>query len=196
MAQSPIHQKHAPGAALGRETIWPRVRERLNQWFTIAEIKAGDKINGRTIASFLQTLIAAGHMERRDGEGQAVEYRLNRDLGVHVPRYNRKGEKVSQGSGVDNMWRTMRMSRDFDPDELVLLSTTDSVSVDIKTAQAYCSKLLKAGYLKVLQKAQPLERKRARYQLIRDTGPLAPKIQRIKRVWDQNLGTYAQEVGR
>ena len=196
MAQIPIHERHAAGATLARETIWQRVRARLHQWFTIADIKSGDKINGRTVSSFLQTLIAAGHMERREGEGPALEYRLKRDLGFHVPRYNRKGEKVTQGAGGDNMWRTMRINRNFDAEELALLSTTDSVRVTVSTAQTYCSKLFQAGYLRVVQKAQPSEKKRTRYQIIRDTGPLAPKIQRIKRVWDQNLGAYMQEAGQ
>lgn len=86
-------------------------------------------------------LIVVGYMECCDGDGQVVEYCLNCDFGVYVLCYNCKGEKVMQGIGVDNMWCIMCINCDFDFDEFVFLFIIDSVSVDIKIVQVYCSKL-------------------------------------------------------
>ncbi len=93
---------------------------------------------------------------------------------------------VTQGTGTENMWRSMRMMGQFTPLDIAVHSTTDTVSVTEATARGYCSMLLKAGYLGVVRKAVP-GKWPATYRFVRDTGPLPPQIQRVKQVFDPNI---------
>ena len=61
----------------------------------------------------------------------------------------------------------------------------DLVEVSERTVKAYCTALRQAGFLKVVRKAQPPKRQ-ASYQLINNTGPNPPMIQRTKQVFDPN----------
>ncbi len=84
------------------------------------------------------------------------------------------------------MWRTIRMVKQFTPRDLALQSSTEEVGVTEATARTYCTMLLKAKYLRVIQKAVPGKRQ-AIYLFVRDTGPLPPQIQRVKQVYDPNI---------
>jgi hypothetical protein len=160
--------------------------------FTITDIFDQTHVNRHTIRSYLKSLVLADYLERiepaRDAtcEDAAIRYRVTADpVPWHAPRLNRDGKPVTQGSGVENMWRTMRMLGQFSPRDIAAHATTDIVSVSEATAKAYCSNLLRAGYLKVMIRAQP-PKKQAVYRLIRNTGPNPPMIQRTKRVFDPN----------
>jgi hypothetical protein len=71
--------------------------------------------------------------------------------------------------------------------DLAVHSTTTETEVGENHARVYCSHLLAAGYLKVVQKAAPPKRA-AIYRLVRDTGPVPPKTQRVQQVYDPNTG--------
>ena len=88
-----------------------------------------------------------------------------------------------------NMWRSMRQLAEFSPTDIAAHSNVGIVSVDLKTAQAYCRDLLKAGYLHVRRKARPGARQ-AIYRLIRDTGPAAPARRRVSGVYDPNTEEF------
>lgn len=94
-----------------------------------------------------------------------------------------------------NIWRSMRMLKKFSALDLATHSNTDTVKVTEATAQSYCVMLLATGFLTVVQKAAPVEGRKAIYRLIRDDGPKPPMIQRVKQVYDPNTGKVYQKAG-
>lgn len=176
----------------GRQPLWDEMVKFNGAPFTITDIFDQTYINRHTIRSYLKSLILGNYVERiepEDGairEDAAIKFRIIPDPApYHAPRLNRDGQPVTQGGGVENMWRTMRMIGQFSPRDIAAHATTDIVSVTDTTAKAYCTKLLKAGFLKVVSKAKP-PTKQAVYRLIRNTGPKPPMIQRTQQVFDPN----------
>lgn len=88
-------------------------------------------------------------------------------------------------SAEDNLWTAMRGLKSFSPTDLSAHATTDTVTVGVDDAQAYCRALLAAGHLSVARKAQP-GRREAIYRLARNTGPRAPREKRVRAVIDDN----------
>jgi hypothetical protein len=85
---------------------------------------------------------------------------------------------VSQAPGLQKVWQAMRVMRRFTTAEL-LMTTDASESAVMKYSRA----LAQAGYLRCVR-ARVSGRAGSRdvWQLVRDTGPLAP----IRR-WDRDL---------
>jgi hypothetical protein len=88
-----------------------------------------------------------------------------------------------------NMWRTMRRMPNFTPIDLVAHSNAGGVEVSIEKARTYCRLLLQAGYLRVRETAIHGQRP-ARYQLVRNTGPKAPEVRRVRVMLDMNDETF------
>lgn len=85
----------------------------------------------------------------------------------------------------DNMWTSMRHLGVFTPTDIAAHSATEAVIVTGETASIYSRALLSAGYLRVVSKATPGVRE-ARYRLIKNTGPSAPRIRRVRALVDMN----------
>ncbi len=168
----------------GMEGIWAEIR-RLNI-FTPREIHRNTDIPRKTITDYVKRLLAGGYIEKHASFEETGRYVLVRDAGIHPPRIRPNGQPVTRDKGVENMWRSMRMLREFTPRDIMVHSTTDTVSVTEATVKSYCSMLLKAGYLRVIQKAVPGKRQPI-YRFVRNTGPLPPQIQRVKQVYDPNI---------
>lgn len=166
-----------------QEAVWEAIR--AMGIFTPGEVVERTGVNRKTARDYLKRLQAGGYVEAF-GDAAEGRLRLIRKGGVHPPRLKRDGTPVTQGGGTMNMWRTMRMLRSFTPRDLVAHANTPDVTVTELTARSYCSMLLKAGYLRVVQKAVPGQRQ-ATYKFVRNTGPLPPQIQRVKQVYDPNL---------
>jgi len=92
---------------------------------------------------------------------------------------------VTQGGGVENMWRTIRILAEFTPRDIAAHATTDTVRVSEASARSYCGLLHRTGFLRVVYPSRP-KKNPAVYRLIRNSGPKAPMIQRVKRVFDPN----------
>lgn len=88
----------------------------------------------------------------------------------------------------ENMWHALRRLRTASATDLAAHATTDTVTVTVEAASAYCRVLLAAGYLRVSRKANPKNARAAIYNLARDTGPKPPKPKRIRAVVDPNTG--------
>lgn len=168
----------------GRDGVWAEVR-RLNI-FTVTEIAKATDIPRKTISDYIKRLEAGRYVEKHSGYDETKRFKLLRDGGVHAPSLKKDGTPSTQGGGTTNMWRSMRMMKQFTPRDLAMHSTTDTVSVSDETAKSYCSMLLKANYLRVLRKATP-GKCQATYMFVRNTGPMPPQIQRVKQVFDPNL---------
>ncbi|MGD9862566.1 MAG: hypothetical protein AB7S99_05070 [Pseudodonghicola sp.] len=176
-----------------RQAVWDIMRsehERGGAWLTLGAIVDRAEVHRKTGADYLGCLVAGGYAERGDDEVLGcAKWRLIKDGGHHAPRLRKDGSTVTQGAGLANIWRSMRMLRKFSTVDVALHSSTPATQVTESTVKSYCSMLLATGYLRVLQKADPVKGRKAIYQLVRNTGPKPPMIQRVKQVYDPNTGT-------
>ncbi|NTT88526.1 MULTISPECIES: hypothetical protein [unclassified Tabrizicola] len=179
MARPPVDESNP-----GREAIWAAVRGRNGNAFCVSEITGLTGANDKTARDYFKGLTAAGYLQQQPIQpGAVARWLLVRDIGVEAPRVRSDGTAVEQGSITERLWRGMYMQKEFT--YLDLLDTT-STSISVETAKSYCQMLLATGYLRVLEKADPVRGRIARYRLIRNNGPKPPQIQRVKRVYDPN----------
>lgn len=184
--QMPADQVAAAPKPATRQAMWDAMRACVDAWFSVADIRWATDRNKRTIATYLDCLVAGGFVERAaemraDG---AYLYRLTGTPPAEAPRLRPDGSPVAQGGGVENMWRAMRMMAQFTARELAIHSTTPGVKVSEATAKSYCKMLFRAGYLREVRASRP--GRASVFRLIRNSGPRPPMIQRVKRVFDPN----------
>ncbi|MEO1000094.1 MAG: hypothetical protein AAFW69_05765, partial [Pseudomonadota bacterium] len=86
------------------------------------------------------------------------------------------------------MWHAMRKLKAFGVRDITAHSSLEGDPVRDQFVQEYCSLLVQAGYLRVEATRDPESGRRARYRLIRDTGPRHPEPQRIIQLFDPNEG--------
>lgn len=168
-----------------RQAMWTAIKKCAGS-FTIADIVDATKMNRSTVYDYLRGLTEAGHLEYTPvTQGQPGQWQLIHDTGFHAPRVRRDGKTVTSGEVSGQLWLAMCHLKDFDFRDLM---QSASIEIAESAAKDYCSNLLAAGYFRVLKKANPAKGQIARYRLIRNTGPKAPQIQRVKRVFDPNTG--------
>lgn len=186
-------RRPADAGTARRQEIWTAIRQ-FGGEFTIAEIAAASGSNRTAVGDYLGCLAAAGQVEklqtveRARTPAGAARYRLLRDTGHNAPRLRRDGTTVVQGSGAENMWRSMQMLGEFSARDVAVHSTTGEITVSELSAKAYLGHLARAGYLRVVKAADNLAGERAVYRLVRRSGPRPPQVQRVKRVYDPNTG--------
>lgn len=178
MTQTRFHGAHP-------DAIWATAR-RLGR-FTYAQLSAEAGVSMWTVQR-----IVRGWQDRSmvSAEGLLGKHRLfavSATAPVQLP-----AEPV--GNPRQNMWRAMQMMQAFSPADVAVHSTTDTVKVSIEDATAWCQTLARAGYLRVVRKAQP-PIKAAVYRLIANTGPRPPMVRRISVVIDGNTGRVMHMAG-
>ncbi len=107
-------------------------------------------------------------------------YRVNPEAAIPTPRLR---------TPEQNMWTALRSQATLSPVDLATLADTDSVKVTVEVARAYCQMLTRAGYLRVVRKAEPARGIEARYKRVMNTGPAAPRARRVPAIHDPNRGT-------
>lgn len=184
-------------AEIGYEGIWAAVREL--QQFTLADLimavaKKNWSVNDETVRDYLRRLQRGGYLtvikaEAVKGNLRTHTYELVNDCGVHAPRLTRDGSPSTSGMGRINMWRSMRILKEFDARDIAASASNDLVAVKLSEASDYIKHLHAAGYLKRVQAANHAGGM-ARYRLLPSmhTGPKPPQVQRTKRIFDPNLG--------
>jgi len=198
--RKPAHLKPANGVTTGRDSIWLAIRKLVR--FTTMDIENETRQPLSTIRTYVQGLERAGYLKKA-GEKQtgtlpqqhrATIWELINDIGIETPRVTKDGKAVTQGRKRENMWRAIKILNDFDAIDLIVHASTESDPVSLSTAKEYIKFLHKAGYLVLRQKSQPGNKpgtgKKARYRFLpsKNTGPLPPMIQRVKHLYDPNLG--------
>lgn len=189
---------HLTAAASSQDVIWTAIRAKKGQPFTRADLIvyiAGRQYTGisdHTVNSYVQRLERGGYLEivkseQVRGITRTNVYRLAKDAGVHAPRLDKNGNKSTQGTGRECMWRAMKIIGEFDARELAINASTDAVKVKENEAKDYVKHLFKAGYLHRTRESKP--GRLARYKLLpsKNTGPRPPQVQRVKSVYDPNL---------
>ncbi len=184
-AKPVIGRRPAHQAFDGRQAMWVAMK-RAPDMILVSNLVNATSLNRSTVARYLKSLTEAGHLEHVPApNGLPGSWKLIRDTGYHAPRVRPDGSKVTQGEVISQLWLAMCSLRDFDFRDLM-----QNASIDISeaTAKDYCKRLLSAGYLRVLSKADPAQARIARYRLIRPSGPIAPQVQRVHQVYDPNTG--------
>ena len=168
-------QKNASGrrpadqAGAGRQDMWMAIKASPDR-ILVTDIVARTGVNLDVISAPV---------------GHAASWTLVRDIGHHAPRVRRDGSPVTLGEVTAQIWLAMCGLKDFDFRDLM---QNASIEIPEATARDYCKRLLAAGYLRVLTKADPHQGRIARYRLIRSSGPRAPQVQRVRQVYDPNTG--------
>lgn len=193
-AHNPTGRQPADVAVDGRQDMWLALKKKADG-FTVTDVVTATGVNRTTALRYLKSLVTAGFLTVDEPEpGQAAVYCLVKDVGFHAPRVRADGSKISQGEAIGQLWVAMLGLKDFDFRELM---QSASIEIPEATAKDYCKRLLSAGYLRVLAKANPARGKIARYRLIRASGPRAPQVQKVPQVYDPNTGaTYSVEAGQ
>lgn len=178
-----------------RQQVWQALKSADGEWRDIAQLSDQIGVNRKTARDYLACLEAGEFVERTFEDGVCIGARLTKDGGHHAPRLRPDGSVVTQGAGVNNLWRSMRMLKTFNAKDLALHSSTPTVTVSLETAKSYCSMLCATGFLRVIQRANPVREQLATYRLVRNNGPRPPMIQRVKQVYDpNNRQIYQKEV--
>jgi hypothetical protein len=201
--RKPVDLVASTGYRTPQDAVWEAVRK-LKE-FTLADVmvwmvKEDIKVNQTTARSYIVRLergrfIQVISSETLNRNTQRHTYRLINDVGLHAPRLTKDGIPTLQGKCRENMWRSMKIMGDFNYRELAESSSTPEVSVKDLEARDYVRHLFGAGYLQLTTPAKKNPGTPARYRLIRskNTGPHAPMIQRVKRVFDPNLNKVVGE---
>lgn len=199
--RQPVHHKLRHGHITDRDAVWAAIRE-LGE-FGISDIEDKTRVATGTIKTYVVGLAKAGYLTRIEGlqreknaKGKFIESRwcLARDVGADTPRVTRDGKEVTQGKVRENLWRTLRIIADFTARELASTASTEETPVKFSDAKDYIKYLHKAGYLVLVQPAKPGHKPgtgaQARYRFLKSryTGPRPPMVQRIRQVFDPNLG--------
>lgn len=193
MPPRPIDQRPNSGRTKrnGREGIWEAVRvlARRGNCFTNMDVSAESGEHIGTCNTYLRSLVRAGYLAAREPKS-AVNPRRTFELirdSIEAPRVRRNGEEVTQSRPREQMWRTMKMIKEFSFVELAHHASTEEHPVPIEHAKDYIKHLYRAGYLALLRPGAPA--RPALYQLLpsKYTGPRPPQVQRVKQVYDPNL---------
>lgn len=192
--RKPAHLEMQGGKG-NRQRVWEAMRKNP-AGITLYALARVAQVDDNTVLSYLRCLIAGGYVERNGRTYNDSTYTLLRDVGAEAPKLNRDGTPNTQGRGVEAMWRSLRILREIDADELVESTKDCGEPVSLATARSYIAWLYKAEYLVLITPAS--HGHSARYRLTRggDTGPRAPMIQRIGQVFDPNVSevVYRQPV--
>lgn len=165
------------------QSIWDVFR--IKKTCTVNDIWQQVEVQKKTIIAYLKRLENAGFAKREASAGDAPVFHIRQGHLKRAPRPDYPGRPKGRNAGLQNMWNTMRRLDSFTPKDIEIYSNTPDVEVSLIAAENYCRILLKAGYLRVVEKAKP-PRKMARYSLIDDTGPTAPAVRREPQIYDPN----------
>ena len=198
MGRRPVHEAVLTVPLRGHQHFWSAMREKRR--FTIADIDGAGNARRDTVRDYVRRLERAGILAKvavRPVPGTDADiYAIVRDPGPEAPSVRRDGTIVArQGLGNEQMWRSMKMLGRFTYRDLAVHASTDEVRVSPTAAKDYIKHLAHAGYLAAVSPAQAPARP-AVYRLCRNSGPLAPMIQRTKWVWDPNLRRVMGEETR
>lgn len=100
-----------------------------------------------------------------------------------------------KGDNESRMWTAMRSLVTFTWQDVLVVVRDEDSSLTEGDIQRYCTLLMKASYVAVVQKAR-VGINPARYRLVNDTGPMPPIERTVKVLVDGNLGraVYSPKV--
>ena len=168
-----------------RTWLWQRMLTLDKQagQFTMADLKRKG-MGWETARGYVRELVEAGYVEAMEGDHPRARkhYRLLRHQKIApLPRGSSARQQL--------MWNAMRRLSSFDVNELAAVASTDEISITRGSAYRYVNRLHRAGFLALVRPAG--RGRRARWRLVRDTGPFAPQGRR-RGLYDPNTGELHQ----
>ncbi|MHA3079522.1 hypothetical protein [Acinetobacter sp. ANC 5502] len=180
-----------------RQRVWNSIRKNREK-FTIAQVAEDGNTVYESARGFVSQLAKAGIVKILDEKPIHHEnclvkqrtYQLIKDIGYTYPTMTKSGELIIGVSGNKAMWNTLRITKQpINADELAAISSNDTLTIEVTTANNYLMLLHKAGYLKRTKEPNRNIGGKAKYLLLPDmnTGPKPPQVQRVKHVFDPNI---------
>ena len=191
MSQKPIDKRPLLNT---REHLWQTMLK-LKE-FTASELARQTLYHVSSVRSYLKGLTVAGYLQTKPLPGAVTGtiYTVDpKTAPLEPPKVREDGSVVTQGMGRYNMWRTMKMLKEFTVAQLAAFASTETVSVALPEAEYYIEYLCKAGYANLVAGSSP---RSYRFNADRYTGPKAPMIQRVLNVYDQNTGRVVWHSGK
>ena len=183
------------GPAQKRQAAWDAIRKVRK--FETRDIWMETALGRDTVKTYITGLQKAGYI-RHIGDRPTGNIKPARVFEIvpekevkEAPRVRKDGTEVTMGRGREFMWRTMRILKDFTPQDLAVTATTEDHQIALDEAEYYCRYLCLAGILRKTS-ARPVS---YHFQAHRYTGPRPPQIQRVKQVWDPNTETVLWSGG-
>lgn len=164
--------------------------------FDLLELVDASQLKLGNVYLVVRRWLASGHLRcvYQKPYGRRVSFRGSRYQVVDTaaePQFgsgnritSRKKRRIRRKTIQQKMWNTMKISRFFTLSDLAITS-----GVDESGASTFTTLLIRAGYVRPVQKIEHFKMKgdRNRYQLIRDTGRFAPMVRANQEgCWDQN----------
>lgn len=175
-----VNLQSSTPAPTDRERIWAAIRELKR--FTSFDLALKTRLTrrGSAINDYLKGLEKAGFIRvvSEKKRGVSNRYELARDIGVEAPRVNKSGG-VLLPSGRSRMWKTMRILGTFTARELASAASLADAPVAVGEAEYYCAWLCRGGYLRG-------DKRRWTFISAMNSGPKAPQILRVKKLYDPN----------
>lgn len=186
MGRRPADEIARAPKPVGRDAIWAAVRRVPGGTaFSVIDIRRETDANEATIRGYLKALEASGRLATAEA-GPPRRWRLARDTGRETPRVRPDGAPVTMGDGNQRMWRAMKLLKQFTATDLALAASPPGAApVSFETAESYVRWLHRAGYLRM--RSVGTDGAQTIWLFARDTGPLAPMLQRAPQVFDPNL---------
>lgn len=183
-----------PHKLRGEAAFWRAICACGEATWTLSDIEKACNAARQTVREYIVRLEKGGYVDLV-GVAPATRAKIWRRVktSAEAPRLQADGSPVVAGRGNAQLWRSMKMLGVFDVRELAISASTETTIVTPGAAADYVKHLERAGYLVVVTPAKPGHRpgtgRQARYRLVpsRNTGPKAPVIQKVKRVYDPNL---------
>lgn len=152
------------------------------------------RVHYKTAQRYMDLLVSQGYLESVGScRGEPI-FRLLRDVGIEAPRIKHGRKGCGLQTGVEVMWRTIRILGVFTAGDLVDLSCT-STPVKPSTAQRFLKKLAQAGYLDIVGAIRRGGVTQYRLRRWMNSGPVAPIIQKNGCVFDPNLNEVVFCIG-
>ena len=191
MSQKPVDKR---GNLDTREALW-KVMLELKE-FTAPELARHTRYHASTLSDYLKGLLAAGVVTLMPCTRHPV-YCIDPATAPGLPpRVRKDGTLITQGAGRKNLWRTAKIMGEFSVVDLQVFASTDKVRISENEAADYVHYLVKAGYLTILKPARTRGgRARYRFDMSRYTGPQPPQVQRVRQVYDPNIGKVVWSGG-
>lgn len=179
------------------EKLWDMLRATADG-VTIRDVaRKIPSINYDKAKAWLGALNNAGYVSRKEisltRSLPTYRYQLIRDIGQKPPRIDSKGAPKPP-SVNEAIWRTIRIITTFNANQIIVSGSTPELVLNIASVRQYLRHLHSAGYLQVRQAGQA--KQLAIYQLIHNTGPKAPEVQRGKKIYDGNLGMVVYDPAK
>lgn len=175
--KSPAMSRTRLSRAVTRDLCWNAAL--LLKTFSVSDLAEKAELSDHQAYYFIQIWIKEGLILRE--VAGLIELQRFRVLAVEGARPQIDSVETPPG----NMWTAMRGLRSFSPRDIAAHATSELTVVTLEMAQSYCQMLVRASYLRVMDKAIP-GRRDAVYRLIRNTGPRPPVERRVRVVIDEN----------